>query len=111
MKYKVPGSIALLATEKENENNPQLPIHYCAPVIHLETNEIITSYTNLIKDLLMRDVWETVFGKEFGNLAQGDDRQGEIGTNSIFVMTLEEIQQIPKDRTVTYARVVVDYRP
>ena len=26
-------------------------------------------------------------------------------------MTLEEIKKIPGDRTVTYARIVIDYRP
>ena len=30
---------------------------------------------------------------------------------SIRVMTLEEIKNIPADRVVTYARVVVDFRP
>jgi len=79
------------------------------PVIHLETNEIISSYKNLIKDPLLRKIWETEFGKEFGNLAQGDDKTGEIGTDSIFVITLEEISKIPKGRSVTYARVVVDF--
>ena len=28
-----------------------------------------------------------------------------------FFMTHEEIKRIPKDRTVTYTRIVVDYRP
>eukprot|EP00956_Cyclotella_meneghiniana_P021059 scaffold37874_cov42-Cyclotella_meneghiniana.AAC.3 len=59
----------------------------------------------------MKDVWTTAFGKEFGNLAQGDDKTGEKGTNSIFVMSHEEIANIPKGRTVTYGRVVIDYRP
>ena len=32
------------------------------------------------------------------------------GTDSLFVMTHKEIRNIPKDRTVTYVRMVVDYR-
>ena len=36
---------------------------------------------------------------------------GQKGTNAIFVMTHAEIPNIPKDRTVTYARVVVGFRP
>jgi hypothetical protein len=59
----------------------------------------------------MRDVWTTAFGKEFGNLAQGDDKTGEKGTNSIFVMSHNDIANIPKGRTVTYGRIVIDYRP
>ena len=31
--------------------------------------------------------------------------------NTIRVMTLEEIKHVPADRFVTYARVVVDFRP
>ena len=43
-------------------------------------------------------------------MAQGDNKTGEKGTNSIFVMTHEEIKNIPKDRVVIYARIVVDFR-
>ena len=50
-------------------------------------------------------------GKEFGNMAQGDKKTGTKGTNSIFVMTHEQIKNIPRNRVVTYARLVVDYRP
>ena len=85
--------------------------HFCAGVVHPITGETISSYRKLIMDPITRDVWETGFGKEFGNLAQGDERTGEKGTNSIFVLTHEEIKNIPKDRTVTYGRIVVDYRP
>ena len=34
-----------------------------------------------------------------------------VGTDSMYVITHKEIRNIPKDRTVTYARMVVDYRP
>eukprot|EP00956_Cyclotella_meneghiniana_P034829 scaffold108469_cov21-Cyclotella_meneghiniana.AAC.1 len=46
---------------------------------------------------------------ELGRLAQGYN--GKEGTNTFFFMSHEEIKNIPKDRTVTYARIVVDYRP
>merc|ERR1711966_38991 len=36
---------------------------------------------------------------------------GTPGLDAIRVMTLEEIKKIPPDRVVTYARVVVDFRP
>jgi hypothetical protein len=84
--------------------------HFCAPVIHLRTGKLITKYTELAKDDEMRDVWTTAFGKEWGALAQGDNKTGTIGTNSLFVMTHEQIKQIPRDRTITYGRIVVDYR-
>ncbi len=47
--------------------------------------------------------------KELGRLAQG--LPGTEGTNTIMFMTHNDIANIPSDRTVTYARIVVDYRP
>jgi hypothetical protein len=44
-------------------------------------------------------------------MAQGDNKKGQQGTNSIFVMTHDDIRHIPTDRTITYARVVVDFHP
>eukprot|EP00956_Cyclotella_meneghiniana_P014140 scaffold21040_cov41-Cyclotella_meneghiniana.AAC.5 len=85
--------------------------HFCAGVQHPVTGEFITKYRKLIKIPEMRDVWTTAFGKEFGNLAQGDNKTGEKGTNTIFVMNHDEIANIPRGRTVTYGRIVIDYRP
>ena len=46
---------------------------------------------------------------ELGRLSQG---YGDTkGTNTIKYLSLEEIKGIPGDRTVTYARIMVDYRP
>ena len=36
----------------------------------------------------MNEIWTTAFGKEFGNLAQGDLKTNEKGTNTLFVMKL-----------------------
>ena len=44
-------------------------------------------------------------------MAQGDDKTKIPGTCSIFVMTHNEIRHIPQDRVVTYARLLVDFRP
>ena len=59
----------------------------------------------------MRETWTTDFGKEFGNLAQGDNKTGTPGMDAIRVMDLEQITNIPADRVVTYASVVMDFRP
>ena len=52
--------------------------------------------------------------KELGRLSQGygkkDDEHYTKGTNTFLLMDLDEIKQIPRDRVVTYARIVVDYR-
>ena len=52
--------------------------------------------------------------KELGNIAQGysdGDSINEKGTNTVRFLTHEEIKAIPKDRRITYARIVVYYRP
>ena len=33
------------------------------------------------------EVWQTAFGKDFGGMAQGGDKRGQKGTNSVFVMS------------------------
>ena len=44
--------------------------------------------------------------RELGRLAQG---YGDVeGTDTVRFMSLDEIKNIPKDRAVTYARMVVD---
>jgi len=47
--------------------------------------------------------------KELGRLAQG--YKDTKGNNTDFFMSKDEIKLIPKDRTVTYARIAVDYCP
>ena len=48
--------------------------HFCSPVIHPVTGESITNYKKLARDPLLRKTWTTGLGKEFGNLAQGEQR-------------------------------------
>ena len=85
--------------------------HFCAPVVHPVTGKTITSYKKLADDPITRSTWTTGYGKEFGRMAQGDEKTGTKGKNCIFVMNHDEIANIPKDCVVTYARVVVDFRP
>ena len=84
--------------------------HYCAPVIHPVTEIIITWYREFSRDSTLSEVWTTAFGKEFGNLAQGEQKTGTQGTNAMFVMTPEQIKRIPGDRIITYAKIVANYR-
>jgi len=64
-----------------------------------------------MNDPATMEIWQTAFGKDFGGMAQGDNKTGQKGTNAIFVMTHAEIPLIPTDRTITYMRVVVDFCP
>jgi hypothetical protein len=87
--------------------------HMAMPMIHPTTGETISSYKKLMNDPATMEIWQTAFGKDFGGMAQGDNKTGQKGTNAnaIFVMTHAEILLIPADRTITYARVVDDFRP
>ena len=77
-------------------------------VVHPITNRTITKYHNLIDEPLIREVWMKAMCVELGRLTQG--YKDTKGTETIKFMTWNEINQIPADRTVTYARIVVDYR-
>ena len=73
-------------------------------VVHPTTKEKLTKYEQLIAEPELRAVWMKTMCIELGRLAQGyEDTKG---TNTIKFMTLEEIKQIPGDRTVTYARML-----
>ena len=96
--------------QSQPSNMPHLE-HFANPVVHPITGETIDKYERLANDPVTSEIWTTAFGKELGGLAQGDNKTGAAGTNTVFFLSHDEIRNIPKDRTVTYARVVVDYRP
>ena len=76
-------------------------------VVHPTTKKTIIAYQTLIDDPLLHAVWTRAMCKELGRLAQG--YKDTKNTNMIKFTSLEKISQIPKDRTVTYACIVVDY--
>ncbi len=75
------------------------------------TGKTITSYKKLMNNPATMKIWQTTFGKDFGSMVQGDNKTGQQGANSIFVMTHAEILLIPANCTITYARVVVNFCP
>jgi hypothetical protein len=94
-----------------NVTPPQNFAHYAMPMIHPITGKSIGSYKRLMQDPATAETWMTAFGKDFGGMCQGDDKTGQLGTNAVFVMTPSNVPLIPTDRTVTYARVVIDHCP
>jgi len=80
----------------------------CNAVVHQVTKETITKYTKLANDPVTAPTWCTAMCKELDRLSQ--DWKGTKGTNTIVFLTHEEIRAIPKDKTITYPRVVVDHR-
>ena len=77
-------------------------------VVHPITNITITKYQKLIDEPLLRKIWMKEMCVELVRLAQGYIYTKV--TETVKFMKWNEINQIPADRTVTYERIVVDYR-
>jgi hypothetical protein len=90
---------------------PQDFKHYAMPMIHAVTSKIISSYKRLMNDPATAEVWMMAFGKNFGGMSQGDNKMGQKRRNVMFVMLPSNVPNIPKDRVITYARVVINHRP
>ncbi len=82
----------------------------CNGVVHLITKEMIIKYTKLMDNQALKDLWVPAISKELHRLSQGKEGV-TVGTNAIFYLTHAEIRRIPKDWTVTYARIIIDHRP
>ena len=96
----------------EYEDNVPNYAHFASPMVHPTTGETISSYKRLMNDPETAEVWQTAFGKDFGGMAQGGNSPGQKETNSVFVMTHKEIDIArAAGHKLTYARIVVDYRP
>jgi hypothetical protein len=65
-----------------------------------------------MNDPATAEVWQTAFGKDFDGMAQGDNKTGQRGTNTMFVMTRDEVAHaLVAGQFFTYANPVVNYQP
>ncbi len=71
--------------------------------------KMLTKYHKNIEAPELNEVWMTGMCIELGRLVQG--YKDTKGTGTIKFMTLEEINHIPKNQVVIYARIFPDYRP
>jgi hypothetical protein len=79
-----------------NEHAQVLPTmfeHFASPMVHPITGKTISSYKKLMNNPATAEIWQTAFGKDFGGMAQGNNKTGQKGTNAIFVMTHNKIKQ------------------
>ena len=67
-------------------------------------------YRDLIQDPNTRERWANSMCNEIGRLAQGRKSTGLKGTNTLKFIPFQEIPQ-NRRKDITYARIVVDYRP
>jgi hypothetical protein len=81
------------------------------PMIHPTTGKSISSNKHLTNNPATVEVWMTAYGKDFGGMSQGKNKTGQKGTNTVFVMLPSHAPNIPKDREIMYARVVVNNCP
>jgi hypothetical protein len=79
--------------------------HLANAVIHPVTGEEM-EYSALMKDPQLQPLWERGFGNGCGRLFQGI--RDIAGTDTCFFIKLTNI---PKDRKITYGKIVCDYKP
>jgi hypothetical protein len=79
--------------------------HLANAVIHPVTGKEM-EYTALVKDPRLQTLWTRGFGNECGRLFQGI--RDIAGTDTCFFIKLTKI---PKDRNITYGKIVCDYKP
>jgi hypothetical protein len=63
-------------------------------------------YTALMKDPRLQPLWTRGFGNKCGRIFQGIREIA--GTDTCFLINLTNI---PKDRKITYGKIVCDYKP
>jgi hypothetical protein len=86
--------------------------HYANPMVHLVTGATFTSYKKLMHNPATAEVWQTAFGRDFGGMAQGDNKTGQKGTNAMLVMTHDKIVlTLAVKIRFTYGNPAIDYRP
>ena len=105
--YTIPKNLTTLTNRFQHNINIE---QVCNGVVHPITKETITKYTKLMDDPALKDLLVLAMSKELHRLVQGKEGV-TVGTNTIFYLRHDEIKHIPKDRTVTYAQIVIDHRP
>jgi hypothetical protein len=85
-------------------NNHWSQAHQANTVVHPITGKEM-EYIALMKDPLLQPLWTRGFGNECGRLFQGI--RDIPGTDTCFFIKLTNI---PKDRNITYGKIVCDYK-
>ena len=58
---------------------PTMFEHFASPMLHPVMGETISSYKKLMNNPAMAEIWQTAFKKDFGGMAQGDNKRGRKG--------------------------------
>jgi hypothetical protein len=68
--------------------------HFACPMVHPVTGTTILTNKRLMNDPATAEMWQTAFGKDFSDMAQGDNKTGQKWTNAMFVMTHTTIKHV-----------------
>jgi hypothetical protein len=79
--------------------------HFANAVVNTVTGKQM-EYMALMTDPDLQFLWKSGFSNETGRLFQGICNIP--GTNTCFFV---ELKNIPKDRQITYGKIVCDYKP
>jgi hypothetical protein len=74
-------------------------------VIHPVTGKDM-QYKDLMKDVILGPLFEIGLSNELGRICQGI--RDVVGTNTAFFI---DLTSIPKDRKITYGKLVCDFKP
>jgi hypothetical protein len=86
--------------------------YFMSPMVHPVTEQTISSYKQLVNGSATAKVWQTEFGRDFGGMAQVDNKTGQNGKNAMFVMTRNKIAHALGAKTFfTYRNPVINNRP
>ena len=96
-------------TSRPHKYNTRLSVakHGACAIVDEHTGKSL-EFRHLIKMPKYKNIWNNSMSNEIGRLAQGNSRVQ--GTNTMFSITYENIL-LDRRKDVTYARIVVDYRP
>ena len=104
-----PTPAAPSPTQHRHKYNTKLNVakHGANAIIDIDTGKSL-EYSQLIQEPKYKQVWNHSMSNEIGCLAQGNSRVQ--GTNTMFIITFNSIPT-NRRKDVTYARIVVDYKP
>ncbi len=109
------AAFSILHTPRALMKYAKLPTnfeHYANPMVHPVTGKTVSSCKKLMHDPATAEVWQIAFGRDFGSMAQGDNKTGQKGIDTMFVMSHNEIAHAQAvNKFFTYGNPVIDYRP
>ena len=86
--------------------------HFASLMVHPVTGKTISSYKWLMNNPATAKFWQVAFGKDFGRMAQGNEKTCQKGRKSMFVMNHAEIiKAYAEKQNFTYAKIVVGFWP